>query len=95
MSTHVEIAADVKCSWTTKPPVYRLYVNDELMAERTWIWRDKYLEELIHLQIVPGQYEIKYETLDSSACINVDNVRVLSGPATCSGKTVTIKNENT
>ena len=95
MSTHVEISVDVKCSWSNTTPAYRLYVNDELFAERTWMWRDKYLEELLVLNAVPGNYEIRCETLDSTADFSVNNVRVLSGPAHISGMTVRINNENT
>lgn len=29
------------CQWEYFPPTYRLYFNDELMTERTYIWDNK------------------------------------------------------
>ena len=42
----VRVLADVDCEWEGLMPSYRVYVNDELFAERTWRWTDSYLEEM-------------------------------------------------
>jgi hypothetical protein len=64
------------------PPRYRCYVNNELFTERTWIWTDKYLEEMIQIQAPPGHYEVRYELLDpDQASIKVRDLRVVEGPA--------------
>jgi hypothetical protein len=34
----VRVLADVDCEWEGLMPSYRVYVNDELFAERTWRW---------------------------------------------------------
>jgi hypothetical protein len=93
-SKNVEILVDVKCSWKTVPPIYRLFVNDELFSERTWVWRGKYLEELINLSAEPGEYCIRCEVINSDAVINVSNMRVLSGPAEVNDLTIRINDEN-
>ena len=93
-SKNVEVLVDVRCSWGDVPPIYRLYVNEELFAERTWVWRGKYLEELINMIVVPGEYLIRYEVLNNNALLDVNNVRVLSGPAMVDGLKIRINDEN-
>jgi len=83
MSTKfVRVVCDVTCGWSGTPPRYRAYVNDELFTERTWIWTDSYLEELLQIQAPPGKYIIRYELVDpDSARLKVKNIRVEAGDA--------------
>ena len=86
MKQFIRVLCDVDCSWTETPPVYRVYVDDELFAERTWRWRDQYLEEMIQIEAVPGEYVISYELVDSpGATLRVKNMRVDYGPGTING----------
>ena len=86
MKQFIRVLCDVDCSWTETPPVYRVYVDDELFAERTWRWRDEYLEEMIQIEAEPGEYVISYELVDSSgATLRVLNMRVDYGPGTING----------
>lgn len=48
----------IDCEWEGLPPSYRVYVNDELFAERTWNYTDQYLQEVLQIQAAPGRYEI-------------------------------------
>jgi hypothetical protein len=81
MKQFIRVLCDVDCSWTETPPVYRVYVDDELFAERTWRWRDEYLEEMIQIEAEPGEYVISYELVNSpGATIRVLNMRVDYGP---------------
>lgn len=52
---------DLDCEWEGLPPVYRIYVNDELFAERTWIWEDYYLTEMLQILAPPDRYHIRLE----------------------------------
>ena len=80
---HVLIKCDVYCDWQDQPPVYRLFVNDELFAERTYIWQQQYLEELIPVYAEPGEYHIRYELVPpSTGALVIKNQRVSSGPGT-------------
>lgn len=83
MSKHfVRVLCDVHCNWEGLPPTYRLYINDELFTERTWIWTNEYLEECIQLEAEPGKYEISYELVPPHlAELTIENVRVDEGPA--------------
>ena len=83
MSHYVQVLCDVRCDWEGLAPIYRLYVNDELFAERTWTWDDNcYLEEMIQIEADPGKYQIHYELVPPHlAKLTVDNYRVAVGPA--------------
>ena len=59
---YVRVVCNVACKWEGLAPIYRVYVNDELFTERTWIWRDDfYLREEIQIEAEPGDYNIRYE----------------------------------
>jgi hypothetical protein len=81
MKQFVRVLCDVHCQWESFPPVYRAYVNDQLFAERTFVWTDSYLEELFQIEAEPGQYHIRYELVPPHlARLTVDNFRVEHGP---------------
>jgi len=78
----VNILADVHCNWEGLTPVYRLYVNDELFAERTWEWNDCYLEESVPIEAEPGDYTLRWELQQPClARLDVTNMRVSYGSA--------------
>jgi len=77
----VQICYDVHCDWSGPPPRYRLYVDGELFTERTFNFVQSYLQEVIPIDAVPGDYAIRYEMIDSNGHIAADNPRVLTGPA--------------
>jgi hypothetical protein len=62
-------------------PRYRIYVNDELFAERTYIWKEpKYLQENLQINAEPGEYTIKIEKIDP-AKFRIRNTTVTHGSA--------------
>ena len=89
----VKILADVHCDCAVdQRPIYRLYVNDELFTERTWIWENVYLEEVIPILAEPGDYVIRYELVPgTTAGLNIQNLRVAEGSATIQDSTVRIR----
>jgi hypothetical protein len=58
---------------------YRVYIDDELITERTWIWGDSvYLKEIIWVDIEPGQHCLKIEPIlpnPAQARFSIDNFR--------------------
>ena len=91
MKQFIRVLCDVDCSWTETPPDYRVYVDDELFAERTWRWRDSYLEEMIQIEAEPGEYVISYELVNSpGATLRVLNMRVDYGPGKIKGNLLKI-----
>jgi hypothetical protein len=92
----VRLLCNVTCEWEGLSPIYRAYVNDELFAERTWIWTDKYLEELLQIEAEPGDYTIRYELVPPHlAKLTVSNMRVDLGPGTLENNVLRIHNETT
>ena len=89
----VRVLADVHCECAPdQRPIYRLYVNDELFTERTWIWENVYLEEVIPILAEPGDYVIRYELVPgTTAGLNIQNLRIANGPATIQNSTVRIR----
>ena len=83
MNKHfVRVLADVDCEWEGLNPIYRVYVNDELFTERTWIWTEHYLEEQLQILAEHGQYNIRYELVDvENAKLTANNYRITHGPA--------------
>jgi len=76
----VQVECDVTAEVQVQPFRYRAYVNNELFAERTWIWNNCYLEESFQIQAQPGIYPIVFETVDeTNGCIKVRNYRVVTG----------------
>jgi hypothetical protein len=77
----VRVLADVHCDWEGLNPIYRVYVNDELFAERTWRWTNCYLEEMLQVEAEPGKYNLRWELIPPHlANLTVENVRVDFGP---------------
>jgi hypothetical protein len=71
------IKADVSVSWQGKPPSYRVYVNDEMFTERTWIWQEEYLEEMLQISAPPGEYQLRWELVPpATGKITVKNLRI-------------------
>ena len=89
----VRVLADVHCDCAVdQRPIYRLYVNDELFTERTWIWENVYLEEVIPILAEPGDYVVRYELVPgTTAGLNIQNLRVAEGSATIQDSTVRIR----
>lgn len=76
----VKAVFDLDCEWSNITPSYRVYVNDEMFSERTWIWSTDYLEEILQIETVPGRYHVKIESLDPEAKFIASNHRILHGP---------------
>ena len=59
MSTQfVKAIFDIDCDWEGLPPVYRVYVNEELFTEREWVWTDHYVTETLQIEAPAGKYKI-------------------------------------
>ena len=59
----VKAVFDLDCEWEGLVPSYRIYVGGEIFAERSYIWTNQYLTEILQIQAPPGQYEIRLENL--------------------------------
>ena len=59
----VTISLDLYCEPFSVPQVYRLYVNDDLLTERNYIWQnpEQFVREHIVVNLEPGTHEIRIE----------------------------------
>jgi hypothetical protein len=76
----VVIKADVSIDWQGDPPNYRIYIGSEMFTERTWIWQEQYLEELLVVHASPGKYNLRWELVPpAQGTIEVKNIRIVQG----------------
>jgi hypothetical protein len=77
MSTTISI--DVYChkNWDSSP-VYRIYVDDDLLTERTWQWPayETYIKENIEVDVDSGTHRIYIENCSPNSNINFKNLTV-------------------
>ena len=93
----VTVKLDLFSKWDKEPPVYRIYVNSELFAERTYIWGGtQFLQEVLQLNAPPGQYVIRVDNLGDPECqFKIRNLTGEIGPVRIlDSKTFEITNES-
>jgi hypothetical protein len=68
----VKLTADVHASWSDTAPRYRVYVDQDLMTERDFVYpgAEIYITEHILVNLMPGGHTVKIEQ------INGDNIQV-------------------
>jgi len=72
------ITADVRCTWSEDSPVYRLYVNNDMMTERTFGWPgyQVYIKEHLICDLPHGRHEIRIENCSKKGTFNLENITV-------------------
>lgn len=73
------IKVDVYCTTTNGgQPSYRVYVDDELLTERTWIWAayETYICENIEVELDSGEHEVKIAPIGKLQPFKPKNLRV-------------------
>jgi hypothetical protein len=70
------ITVDVYANWRDTQPVYRIYVDNELLAEHdfTWNGNEVYIREHIQAILAPGAHNVRIEHINSSGTIKVKNI---------------------
>ena len=77
----VKVLFDLECDWEGITPNYRLYVNDELFAERTYrLEKSKHLVEMLQVEAEPGDYNIRLDPYDRLGDFRISNMRIEYGP---------------
>ncbi len=78
----VKVSFDIDADRSNSSPSYRVYVDDELFVERTFVQPvDQYLNEILQIEAPPGKYRISFENLDpEKATFQVKNHLILHGP---------------
>jgi len=74
-----QVSVDVYCeSAYDHEPAYRVYVDQDLLTERTWIWprHEQYIQEHIEVNLDPGQHQVRVESLNDFDGFGVKNLIV-------------------
>lgn len=82
---NVDLTFDVYCHWGEKEPAYRVYIDNDLITERTFIWPgfQIYIRENIVISAEPGKHHIKVENLNPECSkFEIKNVTVDQQPST-------------
>lgn len=69
---------DVHCHWSGDPPVYRIYVDDDMIVERTFGWAgyNHYIQENLICDLAPGVHRVKIENCSNSGNFQLQKLRV-------------------
>lgn len=73
-----QITADIYASWGDIHPCYRIYVDNDLLTERTFTWasHEAYVRENIEVNLGPGEHSLKVEQVGRAGKIQVKNIMV-------------------
>ena len=77
-----ELTFDLICKSTENllsPPVYRIYVDKDLLTERSFIWNpsETYIEELVTVFLEAGPHSMRVEHVgNDSADFVVENFKI-------------------
>lgn len=77
MKTH-NLTVDIYASYSDIPPRYRIYVDNNLLTERDFIWtpHDYYVQENIFVNLEPGVHTIAIEQVGNNGIIRSKNIRL-------------------
>jgi len=86
----IEIRAEIRCMYSYNNPSYRVYVDGDLITERSWVWNHEntLIEEQMWVNIEPGHHEIRVFSADNprstrfrigTVCVNGRPVHVQEG----------------
>lgn len=80
---HTKLEVNVYSHWSDKPPIYRIYIDDEMLVERTFGWPSyqNYITEHMYCDLDTGVHTLKLENLDSNSrfeleCFTIDKAVV-------------------
>lgn len=75
----IRVSVDVYCVATDDgEPAYRVYVDQDLLTERTWIWPtyEVYIKENIEVNLEPGVHQVSVEKIGTLGSFAVKNLIV-------------------
>lgn len=79
----VIVTIDVHCEWLSHSPEYRVFVNGEMFADRTFRWdKNTYLQEVMCLEASAGIYTVNVECLGKPVLnFSAKNLQIEKGKA--------------
>jgi hypothetical protein len=79
----VKLTVDVYAHWSIRPPIYRVYVDNNLLTERDFIWSGtaNYIRENIVVNLELGSHTLRVEQVNNTGSIKTDNITLNSQPS--------------
>lgn len=77
------ITVDVHGHWSIMPPSYRIYVDNDLLTERTFSWPgyQVFIRENIICDLAPGIHTVRIENCSPHGSFKIDNLRIENSEA--------------
>ena len=79
------LTVDVYASWGSVSPRYRVYVDNNLLTERDFVWSgtDQFVRENIIVNLQPGFHTLKVEQINTGGTIRTENIIVDGEASSC------------
>jgi hypothetical protein len=79
------LTVDVYAHWGDVSPRYRVYVDNDLLTERDFVWpgHEVYVRENIIVNLEPGAHSLRVEQVNTGGTIQTKNI-TLNGVASAS-----------
>jgi hypothetical protein len=88
----VSISVDVWCNYDDfVKPAYRVYVDSDMLTERTFIWKSvsQFIREHIEVNLLPGTHYLTIENLSPEmASYRIENIQVDGSAVTATSETI-------
>lgn len=78
------ITVDVYAHWGDKPPRYRVFVDNDMLTERDFLWSggDTYIRENIIVNLSPGPHKLSVKQVaGSGGNIDPKNITLNGAPS--------------
>jgi hypothetical protein len=74
----VTVSVDVYCTRSENTPSYRVYVDEEMLTERSWTWPayEIFIKEQIEVDLEPGAHRVSIRECNCEAVFNAVNFTV-------------------
>jgi hypothetical protein len=76
---HRTMTFDVKATWhDMPPPVYRIYVDNDLITERDFVWpgHEIYIKENLVCDLKPGTHVLRVENASKHGEFKLNRLRI-------------------
>jgi hypothetical protein len=78
----MELTVDVYCVRSEGNPTYRIFMDNEMLAEKTWTWPayEVFIRENIAVNIEPGAHRLEVKACNCDDVFYVNNVTLNGNP---------------
>jgi hypothetical protein len=78
----IKLEVEVHGYWNNEPPVYRIFVDQELFTERTFGWPSfkAFLREHIFCTLEDGLHTLRLENYDTNSRFDLQNFKLNNKP---------------